>query len=835
MKRPASPGASVLVAMMGGLLVPGLSVKAGDLDPILQDILLQTPGDELVSVIVSLQDRVNITALNHELNVQGSPLVVRHEVVVRALQEKAAATQGNLQRHLGELLGQGRIDGFRAYWIDNVCRLDAVPDEITAIAMRPDVDRVYFNYEIELIEPVAEVQDAAAVPEGSIEPGVIAVRAPEVWALGITGEGVVVATLDTGVDGSHPALASRWRGLDPAYAGNPGWAWFDPVTNTTFPQSFGSSHGTHTMGSVCGGVPGDQVGVAPGVQWMHAAVIDRVSIAQTITDALLAFQWMIDPDGDPATNFDVPDVCSNSWGLLDSFGVPSCDEFFWPAMDACEAAGIVMLFSAGNEGTAGLRRPADRATDEFRNLAVASVNANIPSFPLSSFSSQGPTQCTPDGTSAIKPDIAAPGEDVRSSVPGGGYGVLSGTSMASPHVNGVAALMRQANPDIAVDDLKQIIYNTAFDLGIPGDDNQYGWGMIDAFEAVQQAMTVSLFFTFPDGRPDVIDPNGGTVVRIVLTGQATPDPDTATLFVSTGGAFTPIPMIETAPGEFDAVFAAVGCLADVQYYFSVDDDSGTTIVNPFNAPDNTYSAEAFSGTFFLFRDTFETDLGWTVQDDAGLTTGTWERGVPVGGGDRGDPAQDADGSGQCYVTQNIDGNFDIDGGTTTLTSPTMDATDPEGNLGYFRWYSNSTGSDPNNDIFVVEVSDDDGASWVNLETVGPSGPGVSGGWVETEFLIADIPGISNTSQFRVRFIASDLGAGSIVEAGVDFVQIFARFCDAVGCPADIDGDGTVGIMDFLALLAAWGPNPGHPADLDGDGVVGILDFLDLLAAWGPCP
>ena len=84
------------------------------------------------------------------------------------------------------------------------------------------------------------------------------------WDLGITGEGALVATLDTGVDGNHPALASRWRGLNPLYAANPEWAWFDPVTNTTFPQSFGSSHGTHTMGSVCGGMPGDQVGVAPG-------------------------------------------------------------------------------------------------------------------------------------------------------------------------------------------------------------------------------------------------------------------------------------------------------------------------------------------------------------------------------------------------------------------------------------------------------------------------------------------------------------------------------------------------------------------------------------------
>jgi bacillopeptidase F len=828
-----------MTAGVAAMLTAVLPAPAGDLDARLQDMLLQAPVDEPVSVLVYLQDRVNVAAVNHELNVRRAALAVRHHEVVQRLQDKAAATQGDLQAHLGELLGHGRIEGFRAFWIDNVIHLEAVPDEIALIALRPDVDRVYFDYEIELIRPVGQAAGNDPVPIGVVEPGVIAVRAPEVWALGITGAGVLVATLDTGVEGGHPALASRWRGLDPAYTGNPEWAWFDPVTNTTFPQSFGS-HGTHTMGSVCGGVPGDQVGVAPGAEWMHAAVIDRVSIPQTITDALLAFQWLIDPDGDPGTNFDVPDVCSNSWGLADSHGIPDCDEFFWPAMDACEAAGIVMLFSAGNEGSGGLRRPADRATDEFRNLAVASVNANVAGWPVSGFSSRGPTVCTPDGSLAIKPDISAPGENVRSSVPGGGYASFSGTSMASPHVNGVVALMRQANPEISVDDVKQIIYNTAVDLGTAGKDNDYGWGMIDAFEAVQLASGDILFFSFPAGRPDVIDPNGGTVIPVVVTGPAIPQPGTGTLHLSTGGPFTAIAMTETAPGEYDAVFPAVACLADVQYYFSVDAESGDTFFNPFDAPVGTYSAEAFSGVELSFRDHFGNDLGWTVQDDIGLTTGTWERGIPIPNSvcDRGNPGDDADESGWCYLTENSSANAcdtDIDGGTTTLTSPIMDATDPDGVLGYNRWYSNSTGGDPNNDIFVVEVSDDDGASWVTLEIVGPAGPGVSGGWIRAEFPIADIAGVSNTDQFRVRFRASDLAGGSVVEAGVDTVEIFSRFCKGNGCAADLDGDNEVGITDFLALLAAWGPNPGHPADLDDDGTVGVTDFLALLDAWGPCP
>ena len=830
-KRPVSTG-RIVTAGVVSILLSMSPANAGELDPNLERILMETPADDIVSVLVWLQDRVNIVAVNHDLNVRRVPLAERHEFVVRSLQEKAAATQGEIDLYLNELLAQGRIDGFRMLWIDNVIRLDAVPAEIEAIAARPDVERVHFNYPIELIEPDAGGRGDPPA-EGGVEPGVAAVRAPEVWAMGITGTGVLVASLDTGVDGNHPALASRWRGLDPAYLGNPGWAWFDPVTGTSFPESFGSIHGTHTMGSVCGGAPGDQVGVAPGAQWIHAAVIDRVSLSQTIADALLAFQWVIDPDGNPATDFDVPDVCSNSWGLATFHGVPECDDFFWSALDACEAAGIVIIFAAGNEGSNGLRRPADRGTDDYRTFAVGGVNANVGGWPPYSNSSTGPTDCGPDGESVTKPEIAAPAVSVRSSVPGGGYGLLTGTSMAAPHVNGVVALMRQANPDLSTDDIKQIIYDTAFDLGMEGDDNQFGWGMIDAFEAVQQSTAINLAFLFPLGRPSVIDPAGGTVILVVVTGSATLEPDSGTLYVSTGGPFSPIPMVETAPGAFNAVFPAVKCLAEVEYYFSVGVLDGETAFNPFDAPNSTYAADAYSGTEVTFVDTFSTDTGWSVTDSPGLRTGTWERGIPIGGGDAGDPPNDADGSGFCYVTQNVDGNFDVDGGTTTLTSPTLDASDPDANISYIRWYSN--GTNPQDDVFVVEASDDDGATWVNLETLGPTGPGVDGGWIQVAFLISEIPGMTNTNQFRLRFHASDEGALDIVEAGVDLVRVFKRFCDDLDCAADLDGDGTVGINDFLILLAAWGPNPGHPADLDGDGTVGINDFLSLLEQWGACP
>src|SRR5262245_28719115 len=224
-------------ALSAGLLVRG--AVAGVIDPGLQDLLATSDPKGPVSVLVYLQDRVDIEEVTRVLDQKHARLVERHETVVRALQERAAATQGPIKAHLESQRFTGAVNAYREFWIINAFRVEALPSEIVALAQRPDVERVYINYPIESIKPVGPAVPAQPVPVGSgPEPGVVAVRAPEVWAQGITGAGVVVATLDTGVDGNHPALASRWRGLDPQYVGHPQWAWFDPVTNTTFPQAF---------------------------------------------------------------------------------------------------------------------------------------------------------------------------------------------------------------------------------------------------------------------------------------------------------------------------------------------------------------------------------------------------------------------------------------------------------------------------------------------------------------------------------------------------------------------------------------------------------------------
>ena len=180
----------------------------------------------------------------------------------------------------------------------------------------------------------------------------------------------------------------------------------------------------------------------------------------------------------------------------------------------------------------------------------------------------------------------------------------------------------------------------------------------------------------------------------------------------------------------------------------------------------------------------------------------------------------------------IDCDSDVDDGSTTLTSPIMDASGQGiAVVSYSRWYDNTgsgMGRNQFEDIFLIEVSDDGGASWSPLETVGPVGA-VIGSWSAKIFKIIDV-GIGQTDQFQIRFTAQDLDGDSIVEAGVDDVRLRMVVC----CLWDIDGDLIVGITDFLSLLEQWDTDPGGPPDFDGDGTVGITDFPELLANWGPC-
>ncbi len=476
------------------LLGIAASAFAGQYSEAFPQYLASHKSGTMVPAIITMADRLDLGALQNNLSATHADRRLWHETVVRALQAKATESQADLLAALSVMTQNGEVESYSSLWIGNMVIVTATPEALDQLVSRNDVMLVSPDYLIESIEPVHTGGNSPTIAGHEI--GATRLHVPEVWAMGITGEGRLVSHLDTGVQGSHPALAARWRGVaDTRYEGHPQWAWYDPrPPHTTFPTAFGA-HGTHTMGTICGrstSTP-DTVGVAIDAQWISAGVIDRVDIPTTMADAITALQWIADPDADPSTVWDVPDVCSNSWGVRTDFGYPPCDETLWEVIDGAEAASVVVVFAAGNEGYSGartIRRPADRATTELNCFSVGAVNGDNPSLPIADFSSRGPANCTPSGNDTFKPEVVAPGVNVRSSVPGGGYeSGWDGTSMATPHIAGIIALMRQANPNLTVDQIKQILLDTATDLGTSGEDNAYGKGIANALAAVQMALS----------------------------------------------------------------------------------------------------------------------------------------------------------------------------------------------------------------------------------------------------------------------------------------------------------------------------------------------------------
>lgn len=352
-------------------------------------------------------------------------------------------------------------------------------------------------------------------------------------------------------------------------------------------------------------------------------------------------------------------------------------------------------------------------------------------------------------------------------------------------------------------------------------DIERGLFVLDV-EALDDRLLVSVEGELPDSVP----PAGGASVSIrVQELGLSVDPGEVKLHVIAGGPAVEVLGSDNGDGTWSFVTPPLSCGTDASYWFTVMSTSGQSYTLPADFPASNYTAAIASSSVAVFDDNFETNQGWSVSGNA--SDGQWNRGVPVGGGDRGDPPADFDGSGRCYLTDNVDGNSDVDGGSTILTSPAMDATGGQAVLSYARWFSNTAGGSPNEDTMLVEISNDNGGSWQTLEVVGPSGPEAGGGWFEKSFKINDIfP--SPSSQVRVRFTASDVGSGSVVEAGVDAVKVTVLTCeDAPSCVADLaEPFGSLDFSDVVAFLAAFGAGDAA-ADLAAP--FGSLDFSDVVA------
>jgi subtilisin family serine protease len=398
----------------------------------------------------------------------------RGQQVVDALRDNASGSQERLRAFLA---GKGLRS--EAFWITNAVYVkNATLATARRIAAMDGVEEIRAPKVYPPPKPV-RATPAAAAPAG-VAWGVANINGDDVWReYGKRGEDIVVANIDTGVQYDHPALAGSYRGKNADGTFTHDYNWFDAGANCDGAPCDRNGHGTHTMGTMAGDDgQGDQIGVAPGVKWIAA----NGCATCTDLDLLESAQWMLAPTDANGEHPDVskrPHIINNSWGTR----TPTDEPLMEDVLEAWAASGIFGVWSNGNNGPA-----CGTSGSPGSRILNYSVGAYDQNNGIAAFSSRGPGQ---DGET--KPNISAPGVNVRSALPGNGYGTMSGTSMAAPHAAGAIALLWSAHPEYARDigATRTLLDLSAVDTvdtqcgGTADDNDVYGEGRLDALALVR--------------------------------------------------------------------------------------------------------------------------------------------------------------------------------------------------------------------------------------------------------------------------------------------------------------------------------------------------------------
>jgi bacillopeptidase F len=438
---------------------------AGVISSELQSVLQSLERHEEVPVIITLSDKAEIKSLKREFKDRR----LMRAMLINALKSKADATQGQVR----SFLETARAKEIKQFWIINGIAATVPVEQVEQVARFPGVEAVTLDAAIHAPEPI---YTAEVLHEWNLEK----VKVADLWNYGITGQGTVVANMDTGVDYLHPDLYDRWRG------GSNSWHnYFSSPANSIFCRIPGncsvcelssltpcdlSGHGTGTMGVVAGGnAGGTAIGALPDTEWIAVKMLNDKGVGST-SSAIDGFQWLL------GLGEGAPDVINSSWG----FAPGQCFSGMQSIIHTLREADIAVVFAAGNSGPYASTSVSPANYPESFAIGATDMNDYI-----AYFSSRGPSAC--DGT--VYPEVVAPGVNIRTTdLTFGGvfpdsYANVSGTSFSAPHVAGAVALLRTAFPGATVSEIEASLSSTATDLGKVGPDNTYGHGLINVREA----------------------------------------------------------------------------------------------------------------------------------------------------------------------------------------------------------------------------------------------------------------------------------------------------------------------------------------------------------------